>query len=1113
MSKSRVRGLDNTSETTRHQRSLLDLLPAAVIVTRYDGTLVYANQRVMTEFGFEVGRKIQDFYENPDQRQTMIDTLRQQGYLDNFEMAFRTTVGVPVRVLISSHAFEFEGEAAILSSLVNITARYQAEELIARERANFQKIFAAAPVGLLLLDADLVIMRANPALGKIILRDPAEMLAQRAGGGLNCVYSTEHPRGCGFGEACSSCPLRRGLESVLNNGTQVHGDEIPVDLVISGQPQRRWLRINVEQLEIDSKKHLIVAIDDVTESKKIAEVLKESEMLYQALVEQAGDAFFAHDLNGRFIEVNQRACDSLGYTRTELLQMGVDDIEQDFDLQAAQAEWAKIEPGAPFTLLGHQRRKDGSLFPVEVRFGRFDRHGEKFFLGLVRDITERQQAESSLHASETRYRQAITAAGAVPYYRDYQNQPERYSFIGEGILNLTGYSAAEITPALFDQLEQESVMRDELAHLTQTEAGQLSKAGQIQHWACDYRLRTRDGRTRWVADSAVQVRDANNRRIGVIGILQDITERKRAEAHLALQAERMGILHKMERAITSSLDLERILDLLTDEIVKQLRVDACALLLLNPQTNRLEFAAKKGFLTTALDATNLTIGTGLAGQAAQERKIVHNVNLPQSADDNPALAKSIQDESFVSYFGVPLIVKEQLLGVLEIFHRTELAPEPDWLEFLETLADQAAISIDNARLLEITQQSLKETNALYSINQYLIATTDPELLMTNVVDLLQKNFGYYYVQIFIADPFTGNFIMRAGSGEIGQKLKAQGYFLSAGDGIVGFTAETGNPFFTNNVDNVISFVRTPFLPDTKSELAVPIKVNTQFLGLLDVHQSPLSLLTERDVQLVSAVADQLAVAMQKARIYADLQEALQHEHATRAQLIQAEKLTISGRLLASVSHELNNPIQAIQNALFLLREEHGISLQGKLDLEIVLSETDRMATLLERLRATYQPANQDEFQPVQINTLIEDTCALVATHLRHSRVSYAFQADPDLPPVQGLSNQLRQVVLNLVMNAVDAMSAGGHLMITTQFLPAGNEILVKIADTGTGIDAAILPHIFEAFVTSKAQGTGLGLAISYEIILKHRGRILAENNPERGATFSVWLPVAYQGFL
>jgi PAS domain S-box-containing protein len=589
--------------------------------------------------------------------------------------------------------------------------------------------------------------------------------------------------------------------------------------------------------------------------------------------------------------------------------------------------------------------------------------------------------------------------------------------------------------------------------------------------------------------------------------LRDITSRKKIEFEVARQLERLNVLHTVEQAIAGATELSAILELFVQQTTEQIHVDACAILLYNPQTHTLDFAAKRGFITHALEFTHLNIGSGLAGRAAQDRQVVYIPNL-DDVTGNPVLLRAIADEHFTAYLGVPLVAKDNLLGVMEIFHRTELPASPDWVKFLEILANEVAIAIDNARLLTDAQQSYKETSALYQINRKLIATIDPQELMDEVVTLLKLNFGYHYVQIFVADPKTGNIVMRAGSGEIGARLKAEGYHLSPGDGIVGFTAETGGPFFTNSVEDLMVFIRPPYLADTRSELAVPIRSGDKFLGLLDIHQIAPMVLTERDVQLVTAVADQLAEALQKAALYADLQEALRHEKATRDQLVHNEKLIIAGRLLASVSHELNNPIQAIQNALFLLKEEQTLSDQGRQDLDIVLSETDRMADMLTRLRHTYRRVNADEFKPVSINDIVQEVGALVATHLRHHQISFELQLDHALPPISGLEDQLRQVALNLVMNAVEAMPGGGHLKISAQYLPETQEALIAVSDTGPGIQEDIFPNIFEAFITNKEHGTGLGLTISQEIILRHGGRIQAENNPQRGATILIWLPVA-----
>ncbi len=503
----------------------------------------------------------------------------------------------------------------------------------------------------------------------------------------------------------------------------------------------------------------------------------------------------------------------------------------------------------------------------------------------------------------------------------------------------------------------------------------------------------------------------------------------------------------------------------------------------------------------------MRIGEGIAGLAISTGETIY----VHDTMTDPRFLSPGKPAKFRSLIVAPIQSRDRLVGTISIQSDRPNAFALDETRLITTLGLQAAVAIENSTLLETTRRDLQEINALYHITQQLVASLDPDQLMKDVVDLLAESFGYLYVQIFTVDPDSGDLVLRQGSGQIGARLKEQGHRLPIGSGIIGHTAEIGEPFFTNNVDDVVFFLRNPLMPETQSELSVPIKIEGQVVGVLDIQQAPPARLTARDMQLMTTVADQLAVALQKANLYTNLQNALRQEQATRLQLIHSERLAVVGRLLASVSHELSNPMQAIQNALYLLKEERGISPQGRQDLEIVLSEAERMAVMLERLRAAYRPGRETNFQPVQVNDIIETVHALTATLLRHSAISFEFHPDPALPEIPALADQLRQVFLNLFVNAVDAMKTGGRLTVATRLLSEHREILVEISDTGPGIPEDILPRIFEPFVTGKEKGSGLGLFVSHEIVMRHQGRIQAENNPNGGAVFRVWLPLERGG--
>lgn len=576
------------------------------------------------------------------------------------------------------------------------------------------------------------------------------------------------------------------------------------------------------------------------------------------------------------------------------------------------------------------------------------------------------------------------------------------------------------------------------------------------------------------------------------------------DIELKKQLEEADTLSKISIALSQAerVGLSNILQLIVDSIKTLIPTAEQAVIhTLDEDKKYLVAQAVSGFRAASKGRLQMKLGEGVAGQAIISGQAINITDI----NSDERFIKSTSNPSFRSLLVTPIISGEQNLGTISIQSQLPNAFTKHEQDLLNALSVQAAIAIENAHLLETTQQSLKETNALYRINQGLVALNEDELL-DDVVSLLQENFGYYHVQVFIIDPNTKDLILHAASGEIGKQLIEQKFKLFAGEGIVGYAAETSVPFFTNDVNEVMFFIPHRLLPNTKSEMAIPLKIDNHLFGVLDIQQALPKTFTTRDLQLVGVVADQLAIALQKADLYESLQTALQQEKSMRNQLIQSERLAAIGRLLASVSHELNNPLQAIQNALFLLKEEQGVSELGKQDLSIVLAESERMANMIKRLRDTYRPIRAEDFRPTQLNALIEDVYALVATHLRHNQIIFEFFPDPELQPIPTLTDQIRQALLNLVINAVEAMPSGGKLTIYTEFLPTAKEVLITIVDTGKGIATNIMDSIFEVFTTDKEKGTGLGLTITYDIITKHHGRIIAENNAGLGATFRIWLP-------
>ncbi len=243
--------------------------------------------------------------------------------------------------------------------------------------------------------------------------------------------------------------------------------------------------------------------------------------------------------------------------------------------------------------------------------------------------------------------------------------------------------------------------------------------------------------------------------------------------------------------------------------------------------------------------------------------------------------------------------------------------------------------------------------------------------------------------------------------------------------------------------------------------------------------------------------------------FVDLRDRLEMERAlrrTQEQLLQSEKLAAMGRLTSQVAHELNNPLYGIMNTLELLKTEISPQSKRRKILEMAHSETIRLSDMLRKMLSFSKP-DQEERQPVGINSVLDEILLLHEKQLRENDIKTESTFAQDLGLVNASKNQLRQVFLNMVANARDAMPNGGTLKVTTS--QNADEIKIELSDTGMGIAEENIGKIFDSFFTTKdeVKGVGLGLSVCYGFIKDHGGDIQVKSQVDSGTTFSITLPV------
>ena len=570
-------------------------------------------------------------------------------------------------------------------------------------------------------------------------------------------------------------------------------------------------------------------------------------------------------------------------------------------------------------------------------------------------------------------------------------------------------------------------------------------------------------------------------------------------AELRSRYERLNLLYQVSNVIHSTLDPQEVLRLILRESARLTRASSGSVVLINPNGGMLEIQAATGLPADAL-TLKLRVGKGITGWVAQHG-VAARVGDVQADPRYVKVREGIKSE-----LAVPLTVAGEVRGVLNLDSERPDAFTEEHQSLIEDLAVQASMVIHNtwlyeqirlkARLFETLASVGKTINSTLHVNDALkVITKEACLLMdAKMCSVLMLDAGREWLDL------------RASYGAGPDYLNKPP--LSAAESLLGIVVRRKKPI---QVLNVQTSGRYQNLAIARKEglvslLSVPLLYGEQALGTLNVYTEKPHNFSNEEIRILSALAELSAVAIEKARLYervVDVEE----------QLRQNEKLSALGLLAAEVAHEIRNPLTVIKMLYHSLDLKFPPGDPRTKDTQIMGEKMDHLNKIVEQI-LDFARSTEPKLGAVNVNQLLDDLGLLTRHKLRNQNIQLAVKLDPNLPTVMADATQLEQAFLNLTLNAVEAMPAGGKLSIATRGWklprnsPAPTHIAIEFRDTGEGMSPEQCKRAFTSLLnTTKPKGTGLGLAIVGRVVETHRGKVSVRSKPNRGTTITIILPV------
>lgn len=468
-------------------------------------------------------------------------------------------------------------------------------------------------------------------------------------------------------------------------------------------------------------------------------------------------------------------------------------------------------------------------------------------------------------------------------------------------------------------------------------------------------------------------------------------------------------------------------------------------------------------------------------------------------------------------------VREALASPQKVTFEYELPIEGQNLWFLANLS-----KMDENRVFwvarDITERKIAE-EAIRRRNQYLAVSAEIGKLITSILDLntifartvnlITDRFSFYHAAIFIVEETGFNALLKEATGVAGAEMKKQGHSLQLNEkSIVGTVAAKGEAVIVNNVSENPLHAFNPLLPETQAEAAIPLKIGTRVIGVIDIQAKEINAFSEDEISVLQTLADQIAVAIDNARSFEISQQAVM-------EMREADRL--KSQFLANMSHELRTPLNSIIgfSRVILKGIDGPVTELMQQDLTAIYNSGQHLLGLInDILDSAKIEAGKMElaFDEVNIQDLTHSVLSTMSGLVKDKPIDLRQLIDPETPTVRADTIRVRQVMINLLSNAAKFTEEGAITVEVGPYITdeGGKLVKVSVTDTGPGISPEDQEKLFQAFSqvdaspTRKSGGTGLGLSICKQLINMHGGEIWVESKEGEGSTFHFTLPLYHK---